>query len=399
MKLILLTCIVCSVFNAIAQNVGIGTSKPAASLHLRDNTPERLRLENSTPLGLNVRNDLVFRTGSFFTGQIRSIGTTSNSARLGFYTGAQASADEMSERLTISDNGMVGIGTVTPQHPLTFNSVLGDKISFWGGTGSPTVGHYGIGIANSALQLYSAGPNDDIVFGHGRSGAFVENVRMKGNGNVGIGTNNPTSRLTVFGSNGFEHTNGTAILRTQLFANNLLAVVGTATNTNLSLQANNGANGAEIRILNNGNVGIGTITPEVKLDVNGWSRFSQRMLVTQNIGAGDGEALELVGAIKTSGPYKFAFRVDMGTLSGNPKFFQVGNIDYYNITTPLIANNPDAIVVATPLSTVLSFPFWVGYDATNAIGGGSGQWYLAEPRNGSTGGFVNGSRFNVIVIK
>jgi hypothetical protein len=50
------------------------------------------------------------------------------------------------------------------------------------------------------LQLYSAGPNDDIVLGHGRSGAFVENVRMKGNGNVGIGTNNPTAKLQVNGT-------------------------------------------------------------------------------------------------------------------------------------------------------------------------------------------------------
>ncbi|MCU0335421.1 MAG: hypothetical protein MUF62_10315, partial [Chitinophagaceae bacterium] len=215
---------------------------------------------------------------------------------------------------TIGDNGMVGIGTVTPQHPLTFNSVLGDKISFWGGTGSPTVGHYGIGIANSAMQLYSAGPNDDIVFGHGRSGAFLENVRMKGNGNVGIGTNNPTSRLTVFGSNGFEHTNGTAILRTQLFANNLLAVVGTTTNTNLSLQANNGANGAEIRILSNGNVGVGTITPEAKLHVNG-NVIVDGAFTLRNGTEGNQKVLtsSVFGTATWSGPVYF--RIDLAAVA------------------------------------------------------------------------------------
>ncbi len=210
MKKYLLLVICMQLFTTLsAQNIGIGTTTPAASLHLRGNTTERLRLENAAPLGLNVPNNIVFRTGSFFTGQIRSIGTGSNTARLGFYTGAQASADEMSERLTIADNGAVGIGTVTPQHPLTFNSVLGDKISFWGGTGSATVGHYGIGIANSALQIFTAGVQDDVVFGYGRSSALVETMRIKGNGNVGIGTGStpPTARLHVNGSVRFS--NGT----------------------------------------------------------------------------------------------------------------------------------------------------------------------------------------------
>lgn len=185
-----------------AQNVGIGTEAPSASLHLRGNTSERLRLENAAALALNVRNDIVFRTGSFFTGQIRTVGTGINTARLGFYTGVQSSVDAMSERLTIADNGAIGIGTVTPQHPLTFNSVLGDKISFWGGTGSATVGHYGIGIDNSALQIFTANLQDDVVFGYGRSAALVETMRIRGNGNVGIGTGGslPTARLHVRGT-------------------------------------------------------------------------------------------------------------------------------------------------------------------------------------------------------
>lgn len=324
--------------------VGIGIAAPLATLHLRGAGAERLRLENSAALALNVRNDIVFRTGSFFTGQIRTVGTGTNAARLGFYTGAQASADEMSERITIGDNGAVGIGTVTPQHPLTFNSVLGDKISFWGGTGSATVGHYGIGIANSALQLYSAGPNDDIVFGHGRSGAFVENVRMKGNGNVGIGTNNPTSRLTVFGNtSGFEHTNGTVSLKTQIFQNNLLAIVGTTTATNMALQANNGANGAEVRILSNGNVGVGTITPQSKLHVDG-NVLVDGALTLRDGTEGNQKVLvsSTFGTASWSGPVYF--RIDLaGVSTGNdnnglriPAFLQngftysshPGNIDY-----------------------------------------------------------------------
>lgn len=101
--------------------------------------------------------------------------------------------------LTLGTNGFFGIGTTTPQHPLTFPNQLGDKISLWGGNANTTNGHYGLGIQNSLLQIYSAGSADDIAFGHGRSGAFIENVRIKGNGNVGIGIN-PVEKLHVNGN-------------------------------------------------------------------------------------------------------------------------------------------------------------------------------------------------------
>jgi hypothetical protein len=93
--------------------------------------------------------------------------------------------------------GNIGIGTVTPGFPLTIgNNTLGDKISLWGQSGN----HYGFGIQSAQLQIYTDIASSDIVFGYGSSGSMTETMRIKGNGNVGIGTAQPTARLSVEGS-------------------------------------------------------------------------------------------------------------------------------------------------------------------------------------------------------
>ncbi|MFM9909753.1 MAG: hypothetical protein ACKVOW_10410 [Chitinophagaceae bacterium] len=90
----------------------------------------------------------------------------------------------------------LGIGNSTPKFPLSFNGTLGDKISLWT-DGTST--HYGFGIQPGLLQMFSKTDVDDIAFGYGSSSLFTEAMRIKGNGNVGIGNNNPTLRLDITG--------------------------------------------------------------------------------------------------------------------------------------------------------------------------------------------------------
>ena len=94
-------------------------------------------------------------------------------------------------------NSQVGIGIMDPSAPLSFPNTIGNKIALWG---DATGGHYGLGIQGSLLQMYSSANNADIAFGYGSSTAFNENMRVKGNGNVGIGTNNPGAKLEVAGT-------------------------------------------------------------------------------------------------------------------------------------------------------------------------------------------------------
>lgn len=113
-------------------------------------------------------------------------------------------------RLVISENGKVGIGTATPRALL---EVHGD---FWVGT---TEGGSGIsdqtrfsgasglfmGDAGSILDNNNQGLNlisrtNLRFFVDELSGNAIEAMYIKNNGNVGIGTTNPSQKLTVTGT-------------------------------------------------------------------------------------------------------------------------------------------------------------------------------------------------------
>jgi hypothetical protein len=142
-------------------NIGIGGT-PLYKLHL-GNAANGLRIEGPATAGTGASSLSVSSTGDILVDKPGIVGG----------------------RFTIKENGNVGIGEFNTGFPLNFASTLGDKISLYGNGGN----HYGLGVQGGTLQIHAATAADDIAFGTGRSEAFNEKFRFKGNGAMAIGGN------------------------------------------------------------------------------------------------------------------------------------------------------------------------------------------------------------------
>jgi hypothetical protein len=172
------------------------------------------------------------------------------------------------ERLRVDSSGNVGIGTTSPGVPLDVigdirggsSTVAGDYsvILRSGTTDSAVFRRYSLGglteirNTNGAVQLFSE--TSAIVFGTISS----ERMRITTTGNVGIGTTNPATTLDV---------NGDVTITDKI-------VHSGDTNTSIRFPAADTVtvetSGAErLRVDSSGNVGIGTTSPGVPLDVIG----------------------------------------------------------------------------------------------------------------------------------
>ena len=152
---------------------------------------------------------------------------------------------------------------------------------FMGGAAGSTFGlaydstypNYGIFYSEGEPDFVSISPNGNATNG-------VMNIL--GNGNVGIGTTSPNSRLVIAGGDyGISiHTNAAAsglgfnrnVMDGAIYNNAVAAWQFTARNEMFTLEGYNGAAPQLFSVMKDGNVGIGTFYPKYKLDVIGTIR-------------------------------------------------------------------------------------------------------------------------------
>jgi hypothetical protein len=224
-------------------NVGIGTTSPGYKLDVDGTSRSDLHIFRSNQ-SAPTADAFIFRPAD-------------NTIALGTAN---------SERMRITSAGNVGIGTTSPGYKLEVNGDIGFSIGAslkWGGN------TYIYGENNVQIQA--------VV--NGNTGLFINS-----SGNVGIGTTSPNNRLSVSGTgrvfNAVSSNDQVVASFTCPSTSSGISTVGfEAYGSTSDYHVRVGANATSfvaytnnierLRIDSSGNVGIGTNSPQVKLEVRG----------------------------------------------------------------------------------------------------------------------------------
>ena len=306
-------------------NVGIGTSSPTSTLHIENSllatntvnaNAKVLSLSRPPTTDIKWNNVANFNLGSYAV--VPNGGNDAAHTRLDL-TLNDVNISSFTNVMTWLANGNVGIGTTSP---ISRFSNAPSGTNFVGSTNA-TQSSNGISwLTNSTgynTSLYNAGTEagsnglqvkvantspQTIAFEVGQNanlnGTSTSLFNVLGNGNVGIGTNSPSTDLDVVGGFSLRNAVGTAgsnygiEISTSSFAPRIDWVF----NGNYVGQFDSNANDfryknsrigigghqfitnsgsgeiSRLTILNNGNVGIGTTSPAAQLHTTGTVRFA-----------------------------------------------------------------------------------------------------------------------------
>jgi hypothetical protein len=234
--------------DASTDRVGIGTSSPAQTLHVKTST-------SATPITFGVLSNATGLPALSFNGAYASTTMAGIYASGGTSTGLYYMIPTGNShffgiadvtKMTIDSSGNVGIGTTSPAKLLNVGSASGE-IRLGAGAGLEITHDNAGDTVGEIKQLYAASSalaqfkitSGFTTFHTGTSG--TERMRITSDGNVGINTSSPTYKLQVTGTNGSEVkvTRGTNDFIISLAADAGNPVyIGTVANSPLLVQTN-----------------------------------------------------------------------------------------------------------------------------------------------------------------
>jgi hypothetical protein len=182
-----------------AGRLGIGVTAPDVKLQVGDTSDVSIAMSNSSSVTSGNRGSLaMFNSGNSTVGLIRFGAVTDNvGTEIQFYT--RPAAGSLTQTMTLSSAGNLGIGTISPGNKLTVNGGSTQTVASFASTS--TAVFYSLG--NSGSQTFIG--NDST------SGSFV--VQTPGSsystkfiiteaGKIGIGNTAPDLTLDVYGNGG-----------------------------------------------------------------------------------------------------------------------------------------------------------------------------------------------------
>ncbi len=258
--------------------MGVNATAPDSLFHGIGVDPV-LHLQNTEPSngsGAVIRFGHVQNSSEVPVAEIRGEVTNGSALRAGDLSFWTSTAGTLAEQMRITEEGNVGIGTVSPKEALHINGdilVQGQDIY---------ISHDGAANTNNDYIAY----DDATVIGS--TGIFILKsdtardrdyatptaaLSAKGGffaGKVGIGTSAPNNALDIVGSLHVEGNNdsvrSTSTVNIDMAIDDNDSGINVPSDGVLTLWTNNSE---KVRIISNGNMGVGETAPTYKLHVNG----------------------------------------------------------------------------------------------------------------------------------
>ncbi|WP_157607701.1 hypothetical protein [Runella limosa] len=190
-----------NLYNANTGNLGVGTESPTSKLTIRHNFSNILSLQNLNALSTGLTNSILFGGSNYTTGIISTIGTSSSAARMAFSTGYSFSGGvfSMQERLSIANDGKVGVNQPSPQATLD----VGGSIRFSGSNPAAFVVTATSGVNTYSSLPFSGSPTLITAAGGKCYAIRIDHPMCNNNANAILMV---TAQVSTFG--GVQYNNG-----------------------------------------------------------------------------------------------------------------------------------------------------------------------------------------------
>ncbi len=326
--------------STLTDKVGIGTNNPFADLHLKSLSSNPAIFDGGSNLYISFAENGAYR-GYFgsYSGNPEDIEFGTYSGNLG----AVHLSTNNTPKLTVINNGNIGIGNTNPSYLLDVSNRMRLRS---GGNIFSSAGLWLNNLLNTTETTFIGMDSNDNIGFYGNTGAGWGLVMNNSNGNVGIGNQNPNAplqfsnsvvnrKIVLYDINnnnnqyyGFGINGGMLRYQTDAIGADHTFFAGANATTSNEL----------MRIKGTGNVGIGVSNPLQRLDVQGGNARINTIFIG-DVGHGSSWAgMSHYNQANTNG-YGFLQSIDgnytfLNKLNTGTGYigFRVGNFDQVVIT-------------------------------------------------------------------